>query len=259
MLEAYVDDSANGDPNLFVLAGFVSSADRWLSFSKAWQKLIDHRSEHYRKLDYFKMEEMSSARDRERCAWFHKVIEDHAVAAVSLTISTHELRRQVDRMFDDPMMRKGLGNPWHFAVSAIIRDYAINRPNITLPAGPVNFIFDQALNERRLVWNAWDAFLGANPQYAPLMGSMPRFEDDKEVLPLQAADMFAWWVRHWQLDGLKEGAIYQCQFPWPRNRSDMPWTHIHIGRSEIRRRLREIRAAKHGFVAGTVPPKQWLR
>lgn len=38
-------------------------------------------------------------------------------------------------------------------------------------------------------------------QIAKRFGSTPRFEDDKEFLPLQAADFLAWWVRKWHDEG----------------------------------------------------------
>ena len=101
MLQAYIDDSAKGDPNLFVLAGYISTTKRWAAFSDEWQRLLDHESNYYRKLEYFKMSEMTSENDKERCLWFHNVIEDHVMAAVSLTFPTKELQEEVSRIFHD--------------------------------------------------------------------------------------------------------------------------------------------------------------
>jgi hypothetical protein len=257
MLRAFIDDSARGDPDLFVLAGYVSTVEGWEAFGREWQRVLDMRSPHYRQLEYFKMTEMSSPADRERCAWFHKVIEDHALAAISVTISTKELRRQVNRMVHDPSLAEKLYNPWHYAVASLIWNYAKFKPK-ALPDGPVKFIFDRAITERRMVWEAWEGFLAANAEYAHVMGSLPRFEDDKDFPPLQAADLLAWWVRHWQLDGPKAKGIYKCEFPWPRTRPDMPWTHVDISRPHIRAKIREIRTLRGGFCAGTVKPKLWL-
>ncbi len=67
-----------GDGRVFVLAGYISSLERWGDFSNEWQRLLDMRSPHYRHLAYFKMSEMRSEAERERCAWFYKVIEKHA-------------------------------------------------------------------------------------------------------------------------------------------------------------------------------------
>jgi len=253
MLQAYIDDSAKGSPDLFVLAGYVSTAERWAAFSDEWQRLLDYRSDHYRKLDYFKMNEMVSERDRERCAWFHKVIEKYALAAISYTISTKDLKRLVTRMFTDTKTRAELSNPWHYAVSAMLWGYASNRHNVpSLPqAEPIEFIFDEA-TEKWLLAQAWEQFKALNPKEAPLMGPMPVFRSDLEYLPLQAADMFAWWVRHWQRNRLMGAEIYQCQYSWPRE-SQMPWTHIATTKEHISRRLREIRNSMGGFYAASFP------
>lgn len=43
----------------------------------------------------------------------------------------------------------------------------------------------------------WYEFIKSiqKPELAALMGSSPKFEDDRYVLPLQAADMLAWHIR----------------------------------------------------------------
>lgn len=245
MLQAFIDESGKGDPDLLVLGGYVSSADSWQRFNNEWQRVLDMKSPHYRQLEYFKMAEMASEADRERCAWFHSVIENHAMAAISYTISTRQLKREVARMFpEEPDMQRALSNPWHFAVHVLIRGYAENRKNVNLPEGPIDLTFDDVLHEKGVVVDNWEQYKAINPDIAHLMGSVPQFKSDKEVLPLQAADLFAWWVREWQKGGALKGAdIYKCEFPWPRKRP-LIWTHILTDKYQIRARLREIRDAR---------------
>lgn len=255
MLQAYIDDSARGDEDLFVLAGFVSTTEKWAAFSDEWQRLLDHRSRYYRKLEYFKMSEMTSAADRERCEWFYRIIEDHVLGALSVTIPTKELRRQVNRRFDDPKWRERLGNPWHHAVGSLVNAYATRRRmwNLDLPREPVDFVFDETGDKRGLI-DGWDRLKELNPENAHLMGATPVFRDDKEYLPLQAADMLAWWVRHWQKDGIKLH-VQQCEFPWPRKKS-LEWFHVIMRRDDIRARLRQLYGQLYGihrFVFGPAP------
>jgi hypothetical protein len=253
MLQACMDESGQGDPDLFVLAGYVSTTERWAAFSDEWQKLLDHRDpEHFRALEYFKMSEMQSERDRERCRWFHNVIEEYALGAISYTISTKVLRHEVERMFTEPEWRHGLSNPWAFATSALLPVYARNRQAINLPEGPIDFVFDDRSDKKIIIEN-WDRFKSNNPDCANLMGATPIFRSDREYLPLQAADLFAWWVRHWQLDGIKGNEISQCEFPWPRT-TPMPWSHVVSHREQIRDRLREIRAGLGNIHRFTFPP-----
>jgi hypothetical protein len=102
MLQVCLDESGKGDPDVFVIAGYVSTTELWAKFSDEWQELLDHDSKYYRKLEYFKMAEMSSVGDRERCQWFYNVIAEYALAAVSFTISTKTLKHEINRMFGNP-------------------------------------------------------------------------------------------------------------------------------------------------------------
>lgn len=61
----------------------------------------------------------------------------------------------------------------------------------------IDFIFDNQ-GEKSYILAAWDEVVEAHPpEIRKLFGATPRFEDDQEFLPLQAADFWAWWVREW--------------------------------------------------------------
>jgi hypothetical protein len=63
---------------------------------------------------------------------------------------------------------------------------------------PIDFIFDNQ-NEKTAILNGWDLYRASAPERIhKLLGAMPRFEDDEQFLPLQAADMLAWWCRKWE-------------------------------------------------------------
>jgi uncharacterized protein (DUF1697 family) len=49
------------------------------------------------------------------------------------------------------------------------------------------------------------------------MGDMPIFRDDAKVMPLQAADLYAWWILKWQREGVKDWAT-EMPFPWSKKR-----------------------------------------
>lgn len=57
--QGFIDDSGEGDAPgdpVFVLGGFISSAERWASFSKEWRGALDDTPS----IDYFKMAEAAN-------------------------------------------------------------------------------------------------------------------------------------------------------------------------------------------------------
>ncbi|MFZ2105214.1 MAG: hypothetical protein WAV18_07490, partial [Roseiarcus sp.] len=61
MLKAFIDDSHSGPTGLvFVLAGYISTAEKWASFAGKWQAILDEPP----KLEYFKMVEAFNRRDQ---------------------------------------------------------------------------------------------------------------------------------------------------------------------------------------------------
>ena len=61
----------------------------------------------------------------------------------------------------------------------------------------IDFIFDNR-SEKKEIISAWDETVEKTDDVIKgLIGATPRFENDREFLPLQAADLWAWWVREW--------------------------------------------------------------
>jgi Protein of unknown function (DUF3800) len=235
VLQVCLDESGKGDPNMLVIAGYVSTTEKWAQFSDEWQELLDYDSLYYRKIDYFKMAEMTSSGDRERCAWFYRVIEKYAMAAVSFTLSTKELKHVIETTFPTREEAGNYANPWYFVAHILMPLFVENikgMPNLGLPQEPVDFVFDEVVDKKALL-SRWDEFKNQFPNQSSMIVGTPSFPPDDKYLPLQAADLLAWWVRYWQLDGFKRREIYQCVFPWPRSMG-LPWNHISGGEKEIR-------------------------
>jgi hypothetical protein len=96
---------------------------------------------------------------------------------------------------------------------------------------PVDFIFDEESEKKRCL-NAWDRLkYSASTDVRRLLGDTPIYRDDKTTLPLQAADLYAYWVREWELRGVDE-AISSLPFPWEK--------HVDIPRMEIRFEKRDF-------------------
>jgi hypothetical protein len=105
-------------------------------------------------------------------------------------------------------------------------------------------VFDEE-SEKNNVLDGWDLLkLGASPDAKKLLGDVPAFRNDKTVLPLQAADLFAYWVRKWELD-LMAGNPDEPKYPWRDGvvavRDDLegktPWLRIWFREGDFRKEV----------------------
>jgi hypothetical protein len=238
MFQAYLDESVSD--GLFMMAGYVATAEKWAAFSDEWQRHLDYRSEHYRKLDVFHMRELLSERDKERIAWFYSVIEKYADAAIVLLIDTKAMRR----VFDEtqwPVKRsklRMLRNPYYEAFHSVLTDL----PKIQHQAGinsPIDFFFDESANKIKCL-HGWEIMKKSAPkELLALMGQTPAFRNDEDVLPLQAADLWAGITRGWAEELLSSGK-QEHTFPWPIRRV-VPVISIFFDEERFRRRYRDLR------------------
>jgi Protein of unknown function (DUF3800) len=208
VLNAYIDGSGTGDPKHLVLAGYIATADIWIEFSKDWKAQLDEA-----KLPYFKMHEQVAR--PEIAAWFYRLIEKHDIkAAISCVIHTDELVR-VNRSIKYPphiINTEQIENPYYFGFKAIIDVLAQNQQKLGI-SGPVNFIFDEE-SEKERVLQGWELMKAASsPEIAKLYGETPAYQNDKKIMPLQAADLYAWWILKWEREGLIE-AVRDLPFAW---------------------------------------------
>jgi hypothetical protein len=87
--------------------------------------------------------------------------------------------------------------------------FHIERPKMAEVFGEekIDFYFDTGV-DKKTVYEIWDNYVKHRPEkIRKLYGQVPRFEDDMDFLPLQAADFWAWWVRKWYLDGTPEKVL----------------------------------------------------
>ena len=229
MFQAYIDGSGTGAKDVLVLAGYIAPFDNWAAFSTDWARLLTVGAP-YRKLSYFKMKEMK--RDLERCHWFYQVIEKHVKAAVSCTVLTSGLIKAVREFPWPPWINEVhvLENPYYFAFKAITDMLAQHQEKLQI-TGPVDFVFDNESEKERCI-AAWDELKrNSRPDIAVLMGDTPTYKDDKTTLPLQAADLYAYWVRQWQLEGIEDG-IEKLKFPW-RVEREVPRIDFRFGEADF--------------------------
>ncbi|MCH7921879.1 MAG: DUF3800 domain-containing protein [Nitrospinae bacterium] len=231
--QAYIDDSGKGSGPVLVLAGYIATAEKWAAFSVEWKEMLSFIPAS----DAFKMSEMAQSEDRlEKSSWFYRIIENHVTAAVSCVIRVPDLVNAV-RSIDWPPYIKNvsnLENPYYFAFQAIINVLAQYQEKMDIRE-PVDFIFDEQTEKVRIL-DAWDLLkASSSPEVRKLMGDTPIYRDDKKVLPLQAADLYAWWVRRWEIENDQDG-VKDLKFPWAVKR-DIPRLDMRFSEDDLRAEL----------------------
>lgn len=220
--EAYVDDSLEKN-EVLVLAGYLATDEKWAAFAKEWQERLDMRP-HW---SQFKMREIAAANSEmqwERAEWFYRVIEGYVSGQIAVAIPIKPLKRIVRELG----LPEGVENPYHAGFKSIINLVAQDQIKMGL-SDPVNFVFD-IRSEQAMVELGFDVYLNSMPdEMKRLTGAKPRFRDDTTCLPLQGADLLAWWVRKlW----LEKGTIIKGElgFPWSSKR-DIPrmWWELDDG------------------------------
>lgn len=198
VLVGFGDDSASdiGDRRMF-LAAYVHHADNWTRFSDLWRRELELDS-----LEYFKMVEANGlrgqfggwcpARRDAKVLAFAKLIQDHRPWFAACSVSRAEYAELLS-----PIAPENLKNPYFACFWGVISAATryMQEQKIENPL-PVDFVFDnqEGLGHDSALFYPW-LKADSDPQEKKLMGAVPVFCDDKEVVPLQAADMLAWHLR----------------------------------------------------------------
>ena len=189
VLQAFIDDS-KGDGAVFVLAGYVSTAKLWASFSNEWQSQLGMMPAWKR----FKMNEAHARRANvevfERIKGHYQIIKNHVLLEMCVAVPI-PLFEKCCQCYDVP---RALRNPYFMAWESIVKLYVRQTMNWGIKE-PVEFYFDEQTEKKKIV-NAWDqSYYHARQRFQKLIRNMPSFRHDDDLLPLQAADFVAWWKR----------------------------------------------------------------
>lgn len=207
VFQAFIDDSSSDD--IHVLAGHIAPAENWAALSKEWERLLPrfgtlNKNDQY----HFKMVEMAATPERmERVAAFYRLIEKHVSFSLSVWLRASETERAIAALHTDGLLVQNNSRPFDLLYMGIMHMLAHNFDMIASHTGltrPVDFYFDQQ-SEKGVVFSTWEQFREASGEdVRALIKSPPHFEDDTEFLPLQSADLWAWWVREWHIAGTPE-------------------------------------------------------
>jgi hypothetical protein len=207
MLQAYIDESGDGGCGSFVLAGYISSPASWARFSQEWDEVLGMRP----RWDFLHMSEVNldNPEHVEKIQAMYRIIEAHVVASVACVVNVGALHSIADEMNLPNIIR----NPFWLGFQQLI----IQTHKMQADAGlfdSIDFIFDER-GEAGKIWLRWEEFVSIpHPTVKDFIGQRPQFASDRKVKPLQAADMYAWWVRRWWNE---EKRVHgnALRYPWP--------------------------------------------
>jgi hypothetical protein len=249
MLQIWLDESGENNPPVFVLAGYLHHAEKWPLFADEWQKLLAIEP----KLNYIKSYEAFGLRDQFK-GWteddrdkklmdFVQIIEHYTAGSYAFIIEHENFREILQQKF--PPFK----SPYTFCYAATLYAmvYAMNELRKKEDIDDkIELIFDQNLRRRKSAAGAYKDMLQlVEDEVAQGVGRKePRFEDDKEFMPLQAADLLAYCMRvkhdaDRRHDRVRRSPVYKALESIPR-RAEVVMTKQMMNqfRSAVEKRLR---------------------
>lgn len=240
VLEAVIDDSYDHKVGVFALGGYIAPDHAWTAFAKEWEEYLPR----FGILDkdgryHFKMQEMAQTSERmARLPTFYRAIERHVTCAISCAFKYEDFenaKMRFERSINAQVKWGNLSKPYFFAFRLLLDTFHTHKKVLDPYLGleePVNFIFDDQ-SEKALILASWDNYMRArNTDIAGQYGKEPRFLDDKEFLPLQAADLWVYWVRRWvgnnQISKMKNSDFGVCT-----SSREYPKLHMFVDEDSI--------------------------
>jgi hypothetical protein len=223
VLQAFVDDSGSDLKGpVYVLSGYVSTVERWAVFSDAWKAKLQEKPS----ISFFKMSEANSRKGQflgwDQAEVDRKVVElaaiipPHVICNVTCMVKQADYNAVVLPMlpriavgpgFNAKELAKAMEDPYWFCfymwISYYLEDLEVNGGLET-----VDFYFDNQNETGKRALAFWDNVKSWSPEkYQSAMKNIPVFRDEKDFLPLQAADMMAWTARRAFDEGCDISAI----------------------------------------------------
>ena len=231
-IQAYLDDSgSDGQSPHYVLSGFMGCVPDWERFSTAWTAALNQDP----KLEYFKAREAQSLKGQfDRSKGWTEELRDERIRICVAAIKQHTAAKidvvMPQALYDKHVkgkVPKDIDSPYFMCLLAVV-EIVVKPLHQASPAlnAKIDFIFDNQQKLWRLAENLYQGFKGSGLPYVYLIGEVDH-RDDKEVLPLQAADLGAWHSRRRLANpGEMEGrecfhgldkirwVNYEIRFPW---------------------------------------------
>jgi Protein of unknown function (DUF3800) len=211
LIQAFMDESYtnHGKNDSFVLAGCIATAETWANFVSDWDLLLpEHGQVDKLGRRYFHCADIPSNNPAHELFW--RVIEKHVPALVSCQFYLSDFHKAMNRLYYEetggrPKKAKDV-SPYTVAFFCLMNTFHNHLDKMTqvIPLEEkVDFYFDNNPEHKGFFQAAWDNYMrrAEEDNKRHLYGIEPRYEDDKDFKPLQAADFWASWVRRWYDEG----------------------------------------------------------
>lgn len=200
MLQAFIDDSGSEPAgHSFVLGGLISTVDKWADFVPEWDTCLKQDQP----LAYFKATEAHNRAGEFKSGWSRPLVEQRMTELADIAEQYAEYRIHCVMHWSDfdaylkdigqslkPPYDLGFKNPYMvlffstvFAVNSFRKAKGIDCE--------CEFIFDEQGKVGEFAADVYQV-LKESPALRSQLSALPKFEDDKRVIPLQAADLYAW-------------------------------------------------------------------
>ena len=224
-MKAYIDDSMS-DCKVLVFGGLISTTEEWEALSLEWQQYLEDEQIHV-----VKMKRLAHKHAKR----LYPTIRDHAKAGICFVVPIAPLKKAADRY---ELTGKIVANPYFWAFKGVINCLAQNQREWGLTE-PVDFVFDNRPEEEDFL-DGWEVHRDTLPdEVRSIMGRRPVFADDEKVLPLQAADMWAWWCRKTWLKNDSTIPVDSYPIPWGKV-GDIPQIILQMTTEDIDHELSRV-------------------
>jgi hypothetical protein len=195
VLKAFIDDSGSGDSKYFIMAGYVGTVSAWDGFNDQWCAALDEAP----KIPYFHAAEANSLRPDSVWAGITEAERDAKIDRLIGVIQSFDLKAVYVRLRQsdyNEIFKGRVPEKWDSAYYCLFSSF-IGLCGFVLGSefgtdGPIEFVFDDHQKYRKHGQEFYDGFrLMIQEQTAPNV----HFRNDKDLPPLQAADLLAWQAR----------------------------------------------------------------
>lgn len=215
VITGYFDESGthDGSDNITV-AGFLATEEQWIEFGEKWAEALVtldipteasgvrmfHMAEFAHRLGAFTRDEWPESRRRETLKVLLKIVADHVGASVGVTVPRSQYEAQLSEV-----TRRFYGSPYGLAATTIIANVS-TRAHEMHPDPWVAYVYESGAKGRHEFDQRLTPVINDHRSQEVLRALSLRFENKRQFLPLQAADILAYELHlNWQRRGTRVG------------------------------------------------------